>query len=76
MPTTKKGKKIVRSLVKTYGNAWKNVFYGGVTKGKFKGVLPSKEEKKFRNRYGKGKTKKKGLHKLKSVIQKFRKRRI
>lgn len=74
MPITAKGNEIATNLKKEYGDKWKNVFYGGVTKGRFKGVLLSKEEKKLRGRYGKAKTKKKGFHKLKSTLQKLRKK--
>ena len=59
IPLTNKGQKIAANLQKEYGDKWKNVFYGGVTKGRFKGVEPAKSEKKLRSRYKGGTTKKK-----------------
>ncbi len=67
------------NLKKEYGEEGaKNVFYGGITKGKFTGVLPSKEEHKFRSRYKHGKKKKKkskAVHNLRNVIHKIKSKR-
>jgi hypothetical protein len=38
MPLTKKGKKIMKSMKKTYGKDAKKVFYASRNKGKIKGV--------------------------------------
>ncbi len=38
MPLTKKGKKIMRSMKKQYGDKAKNVFYGSIVKGKITGA--------------------------------------
>lgn len=38
MPKTKKGKKIMRSMKKTYGKKAKEVFYASANKGTIKGV--------------------------------------
>lgn len=43
MPLTKKGKKILGAMKKTYGNAKKakSVFYASINKGKVKGAEAS-----------------------------------
>jgi len=38
MPLTKKGRKIMKSMKKTYGKDAKKVFYASRNKGKIKGV--------------------------------------
>ncbi len=56
MPKTRKGSKIMAAMEKSYGERKADdVFYGSVTKGKIKGVLPKKEEQKLRRRYKGGK---------------------
>jgi hypothetical protein len=42
MPLTKKGKKIMKSMKKTYGKDAKKVFYASKNKGKIKGVEKKK----------------------------------
>jgi hypothetical protein len=42
MPLTKKGKKIMKSMKKTYGKDAKKVFYASRNKGKIKGVEKKK----------------------------------
>ena len=42
MPLTKKGKKIMKSMKKTYGKNAKKVFYASRNKGKIKGVEKKK----------------------------------
>ena len=42
MPVTKKGKKIMKSMKKTYGKDAKKVFYASRNKGKIKGVEKKK----------------------------------
>ena len=43
MPLNKKGKKILKSMKKTYGKKkGKNVFYASINKGKVKGVKKGK----------------------------------
>lgn len=45
MPLNKKGKKILKSMKKTYGKKkGKNVFYASVNKGKIKNVERSKKK--------------------------------
>ena len=47
MPLTKKGKKIMRSMQKTYGaKKAKKVFYASKNKGKIKGVEGKSHKKK------------------------------
>jgi len=38
MPLTKKGKKIMKAMKKTYGRKAKQVFYASANKGTIKGV--------------------------------------
>ena len=42
MPLTKKGRKIMKSMKKTYGKDAKKVFYATRNKGKIKGVEKKK----------------------------------
>ena len=42
MPLTKKGRKIMKSMKKTYGKDAKKVFYAFRNKGKIKGVEKKK----------------------------------
>jgi hypothetical protein len=42
MPLTKKGRKIMKSMKKTYGKDAKKVFYASRNKGKIKGVEKKK----------------------------------
>ena len=42
MPLTKKGRKIMKSMKKTYGKDAKKVFYASSNKGKIKGVEKKK----------------------------------
>ena len=42
MPLTKKGRKIMKSMKKTYGKDAKKVFYASKNKGKIKGVEKKK----------------------------------
>ncbi len=37
-PLTKKGKKILKNMKKTYGKKAKKVFYASINKGKIKGA--------------------------------------
>ena len=47
MPLTKKGAKIAKSMKKTYGKDWEDVFYASRNAGKIKGVdKPRKKRKK------------------------------
>jgi len=46
MPLTKKGKKIVKKMQKTYGKKkGKSVFYASINKGKIKGAHKGKKGK-------------------------------
>ena len=45
MPLNKKGKKIMKSMKKTYGKDAKNVFYASKNKGVIKGVEKKKRSK-------------------------------
>ena len=45
MPLTPKGKKIMKSMKKTYGKDAKSVFYASKNKGVIKGVEKSKKKK-------------------------------
>ena len=49
MPLNKKGKKILKSMKKTYGKEAENVFYASKNKGVIKGVEKKKRSTK-RNR--------------------------
>jgi|TARA_Y100001937_G_C6968830_1_gene262295 hypothetical protein len=45
MPLNEKGKKIMKSMKKTYGKDAKNVFYASKNKGVIKGVEKKKRSK-------------------------------
>lgn len=47
MPLTKKGKKILKSMTKTYGaEKAKQIFYAMINEGKLKGVEGQKKKKR------------------------------